>query len=429
MVKKIVIMYDVFRTICEYSSKYSNFQIPKEKWVECMGYLLCDNPKPGDMEYIVRKAIGMASGSEMRVEIPLDELSKIEKIIDENPSLFLGGWWHTHPGLSIFFSDTDIKNQSFYQQHNEDGLGIVFDLEMIGENFIGFKIFRNDSKESTSYHEVEYELRDFTEYKLKEALSFIKGIPDWLIHNLSINYGFKEGNLLKFNIDDITNENLKLNFEIENLSKIEDSSELGYKYDEIAHKFHNKNDIENAIYSMIISAKYFENAKEYENAIDSYLDAIKFIIDSKEVNKTYIAYPIFEKLDQILEGNMVEAKEYFKAKKLYIEGLIKELELNYSISAEKLRKSLELFDPQEDFEESYFAAKEISLLMKKMNFLDISLKYMQIAKNFVKLIINDTKNMEEYSDEIDWKSEFISLDKEIKKLSENITSSKLKKII
>ncbi|MHA1340010.1 MAG: hypothetical protein ACTSRZ_07435 [Promethearchaeota archaeon] len=434
MMKKVVVMYEVFRTICEYSSKYANFWLPKEKWIECMGYLLCDNPKKGDTEYIIRKAIGMASGNEMRVEIPLDELSKVEEIIDQNPGLFIGGWWHTHPGLTVFFSETDVQNQSFYQQHNEDGLGIVFDLEMISEDFIGFKIFRNDTRDSLTYHEVKYELRDFSEEKLKEAFGYLKGIPDWLIHNLCVNYSLKEGELYRFSIEDIKLPSALLERTTDELI------EEGYKYDEVANEYFEIKDFEKAIMNMIFSAKCFELANEFESAIDSYIDTIKIIIESDNINitkninsndkiSTYKAYPIIDKIESILESKEIEAKEYFKGKTYYIRGLVKEAEQNYSLAAELMKKALELYDQEEDFEEIYFASLKIGEYMEKMEQIDDCIKYLQMAKKHAELIFNNISNIDDYSDEIDWQNEISRIEQMINNIKKKKRSPKVERIV
>ena len=101
----------------KYFSQYSSNKIPKEKWVESMGFLFCN--VEGDY-YIIEDAVGMTSGTELDVQLSPMSLGNLPDLEREKGG-FIGGWWHTHPDLSPFFSETDIKNQVFYQTANPDG--------------------------------------------------------------------------------------------------------------------------------------------------------------------------------------------------------------------------------------------------------------------------------------------------------------------
>lgn len=164
--------------------QYSSNKIPKDSWVESMGFLFCN--VEGDY-YMIEDAIGMGSGTELDVQLSPMKFSNINEIESEHEG-FIGGWWHTHPDLSLFFSETDIKNQVFYQQNNPDGLGIVFDHTMIDEDFLGFKIFRLLHQFSDEYNEVPYQLMGFTPDGLKECLELI-GIDQDIIESLTKKYG------------------------------------------------------------------------------------------------------------------------------------------------------------------------------------------------------------------------------------------------
>ncbi len=86
---------------------------------------------------------------------------------------FSCGWYHSHPGLDIFFSSTDVRNQLGWQTPNPSAIGIVFDhtyLEKPGD--LGFRAFRlnNPNKgQMSGYHEVQsvVEPPENTEYYLK----------------------------------------------------------------------------------------------------------------------------------------------------------------------------------------------------------------------------------------------------------------------
>ncbi len=123
-----------------------------------------------------------------------DDLAKIETLQAQHPDDFLGGWFHTHPGLSPFFSSTDIQNQMFYQAGNQDGLGIVLpDHSMVSPSFIGFKIFRlRDAQDpNTDYYDVEWTPLDWTEEGLEDALMPI-GVSHKIIEMLAFNLGLRE---------------------------------------------------------------------------------------------------------------------------------------------------------------------------------------------------------------------------------------------
>ncbi|GAB4312373.1 MAG: hypothetical protein Kow0069_13140 [Promethearchaeota archaeon] len=184
--RKVIITAQAFTNAIKYLAQFANFNMPRAQWVEAMGFLFC---KVHMNNYVVVDAVGMTSGNEVYVEISGSALGEVERLERERPGTFLGGWFHSHPGLSLFFSDTDVRNQMFYQQQNPDGLGIVFDLTTVSSEFIGFKVFRLHSANAMTYHEVEYELRGFTEETLVEAFDPV-GIPRKTIHELAKHLGF-----------------------------------------------------------------------------------------------------------------------------------------------------------------------------------------------------------------------------------------------
>lgn len=184
--KQVVVTFAAFEEILAFTAQHASNKIPRARWAESMGFLFCRRDEEAN-EYVVADAVGMTSGDEMAVNIAPAQLGNIEKLEEERADrgLFLGGWFHTHPGLSLFYSDTDCQNQLFYQQFNEDGLGIVFDHTMVAPDFIGFSIFRLKSKDALDeYEEVPYELRDFTlEGLLKTLVPF--GVGEWVVRELA----------------------------------------------------------------------------------------------------------------------------------------------------------------------------------------------------------------------------------------------------
>jgi proteasome lid subunit RPN8/RPN11 len=189
--RQVIVKFKAFREMVNFFSQHSSNKHPEEQWVESMGFLFCSIE--GDY-YIVEDAIGMTSGTELDVQLSPQSLANIEQMERDHEG-FIGGWWHTHPGLSPFFSETDIKNQVFYQTANPDGLGIVFDHSMIDKNFIGFQIFRLLHQFSEKVIEVPYQLLGFTKEGIKETLEVL-GIDNDIIEALMEKYG-GEGVALK----------------------------------------------------------------------------------------------------------------------------------------------------------------------------------------------------------------------------------------
>lgn len=183
--KEIIVKYNAFKKMVEYFSKYSSNKIPKEQWVESMGFLFCS--VEGDY-YIIEDAIGMTSGSELDVQLSPQSLANIAQMEREHDGDFIGGWWHTHPGLTPFFSETDIKNQVFYQTANPDGLGIVFDHSIIDEEYIGFQIFRLVHQFSEEVLEVPFQLQGFSKEGIQDCMQLL-GIEQNVIDALKEKYG------------------------------------------------------------------------------------------------------------------------------------------------------------------------------------------------------------------------------------------------
>ncbi|MHA1342844.1 MAG: hypothetical protein ACTSQG_02565, partial [Promethearchaeota archaeon] len=92
---------------------------------------------------------------------------------EREPPLFSVGWAHSHPGLKIFFSSTDVKNQLGWQTPNPSAIGIVFDHTYLeNPEDLGFRTFRLDDPNKgpmSAYHEVKttVEPPDNLEYYIK----------------------------------------------------------------------------------------------------------------------------------------------------------------------------------------------------------------------------------------------------------------------
>lgn len=190
--KEVIVKFKAYKEMIKFFSQFSSNTIPREKWVESMGYLFCT--LEGDY-YFIEDAYGVTSGTELDVQVSPMTLSNIDQLIHEHEGDFIGGWWHTHPGLSPFFSETDIKNQVFYQSNNPDGLGIVFDHSMIDKDYIGFQIFRLLHQFSEDYVEVPFQLQGFTKDGIKDCMELL-GIDPEITKVLMEKYGDKGASIV-----------------------------------------------------------------------------------------------------------------------------------------------------------------------------------------------------------------------------------------
>ncbi len=134
---------------------------PRNQYKEVMGMLighLEGNNKIQDV--IIEDAVPISHGGSIEVTFaPTDYVSF--SLVDEKfakKNWFTVGWYHSHPGLDIFFSSTDIRNQLGWQSANRSAIGMVFDhnyLEKPGD--LGFRTFRLDDPnrgDLSNYHEV-----------------------------------------------------------------------------------------------------------------------------------------------------------------------------------------------------------------------------------------------------------------------------------
>ncbi|HEY0090423.1 MAG TPA: hypothetical protein VGB37_16355, partial [Candidatus Lokiarchaeia archaeon] len=176
--KSVVIKAEAYKTIILYANRYSNNTIRSENWKEIYGILIGNTD---DNFVYVERAEALTYGHSTNVQLDtkhyvfIDEIE--QKLQEENKGFYMIGWFHSHPGLNLFFSYIDLMNQLSFQQSNPDFIGLVFDHtllgkkkeEKIGDNILtkydtGFEIYRisdvnldvNNPKYDTNYHKVDY---------------------------------------------------------------------------------------------------------------------------------------------------------------------------------------------------------------------------------------------------------------------------------
>lgn len=126
--KKVIIHAEAYKSIILYSTRYANASIPREQWREIYGILVGTKT---DEAVIVERAVPMTYGESTDVVLGPEHYGFIEeiqnKLDEEGRNRFMVGWFHSHPGLTLFYSYVDISNQIFFQSLNPDFMGIVFD--------------------------------------------------------------------------------------------------------------------------------------------------------------------------------------------------------------------------------------------------------------------------------------------------------------
>ncbi|MHA1150576.1 MAG: Mov34/MPN/PAD-1 family protein [Promethearchaeota archaeon] len=196
--KPIILTAEAYKTIILYASRYANQAIPPEEWKEIYGILI--GYTDDEFVYIERAealTYGQATDVQLNTKhyIFIDEIQ--QKLDEEGKGYFMVGWWHSHPGLDLFFSDIDIYNQLAFQQNNPDFCGLVFDHtqlgkkkeEKIGDNILtkfetGFEIYRlndvtmdiNNPNFSNNYHRVDYIVDGLNKFFFANVLSELSAL-------------------------------------------------------------------------------------------------------------------------------------------------------------------------------------------------------------------------------------------------------------
>lgn len=197
--KPVIISAEVYKTIILYASRYSNRSIPSKDWKEIYGVLIGFS----DDDFVhVEGAEALTFGHDTDVILDNRHLVFISEIQDkldaQGNTLYIVGWFHSHPGLGLFFSDIDLRNQTFFQTH-EDGIGLVFDHTLLGKKkqekqedseFIitkydtGFEIYRitdptmdvNAPDYRDNYHKVDYIVDGLNKFFFANVLSELSAL-------------------------------------------------------------------------------------------------------------------------------------------------------------------------------------------------------------------------------------------------------------
>ncbi len=142
--------------------RFGNKARDPSQFKEVMGMLIGHLDGEGEIKnVIVEDAVPVSHGGSIEVDFAHHDYITFAAIDEEfaERNWFTIGWYHSHPGLRIFFSSTDVNNQLGWQTPNPSAIGIVFDHKYLeNEGDLGFRTFRLDDLSKgprTDYHEVE----------------------------------------------------------------------------------------------------------------------------------------------------------------------------------------------------------------------------------------------------------------------------------
>jgi len=198
--KPVLIKAEAYKTIILYASRYANKSIPNEEWKEIYGILVGYS----DEDYVyVERAEGLTFGH--ATDVQLDERHYVfiddiqQKLDKEEKNYYIIGWFHSHPGLGLFFSYIDIINQLGFQAKNPDFCGLVFDHTLLGKKKkekvegtshtitkydTGFEIYRisdvnldvNSPQFDNNYHKVDYIIDGLNKFFFANVLSELSAL-------------------------------------------------------------------------------------------------------------------------------------------------------------------------------------------------------------------------------------------------------------
>jgi len=163
--KVVIIKPNAYYKMLLHILRFGNKARDRKQYRECMGiiigYLEGEPDRKGIRDVIIEDAVPISHGGAIEVAFAPEDYVTFSMVDEEyaEKGWFSCGWYHSHPGLDIFFSSTDIRNQLGWQTPNPSAVGIVFDhtfLENPGD--LGFRTFRLDNPakgQMSDYHEVK----------------------------------------------------------------------------------------------------------------------------------------------------------------------------------------------------------------------------------------------------------------------------------
>jgi proteasome lid subunit RPN8/RPN11 len=310
--KPAIIQAEAYKTIILYASRYANKEIPKAEWKEIYGILTGYI----DDDFVhVENAYALTFGHDTDVQLDqrhyifIDEIQ--QQLDEEGNGHFIVGWFHSHPGLSLFFSYTDLINQLGFQAKNEDAIGLVFDHTLLGK-----KREEKIDNNILTKHDTGFEI-----YKLTDV-NMDPNAPDYEINYHKVDYIVK--GLNKFFFANVLAE-------LASLSSA--GKPLQSAYREIEELEKEKKDTKNLNFSEV----------DYSSDNDFLVDIPMTEDVSFNLDKLFYDVPSQKK-----ESSITLSKE--KAEKLVYEGNLAFKSRDYYSAIENYRKGIEIYKKINDYE-------------------------------------------------------------------------------
>lgn len=157
---RIIIKKEAFRNMITHVLRFGSNAL--EKSVEVMGICLGELSED-EKDIILTNAIPITHGKKVSTGFTKDDyelLTQLEKKYQKK-NLNVVGWYTSHPGWGLYFSDVEMKTHQFFQKEsNPYGFCIIFDHTIMDkDNKFGFEIYRfDDFKKADKYHNALYEI-------------------------------------------------------------------------------------------------------------------------------------------------------------------------------------------------------------------------------------------------------------------------------
>ncbi|MHA1535024.1 MAG: hypothetical protein ACTSP8_09890 [Promethearchaeota archaeon] len=402
--KPVIINAEAYKNIILYASRYANQSIPSKNWKEIYGILT--GYADDDFVY-VKNSYPLTFGHD--TDVQLDErhyvfISEIEDLLyGEGNGHFMVGWFHSHPGLSLFFSDIDISNQLWFQQNNPDFCGLVFDHTILGkkreekiENNIltkydtGFEIYRltdvtidqNSVEFENNYHKIDYIVEGLNKFFFANVLAELSSLAS---AGKPLQEAFKEQHKLESNYKDLDevldNQNSDLNEE--NLVEIPLYEDMQFNMNDISYQTSmDENTIKESAEQIIYQGNQAFKNKDPFTGIENYRQGIE---KYKKINDTNRVMDLLRKVTRfcISNNHLVLAREFaeelfkvaensnqtfYKGIANYIIGyiVVKEEELDaIEFGLKKIEEAAVEFIKVKDFAGAGMAFNRIGLIYEK----------------------------------------------------------------
>jgi proteasome lid subunit RPN8/RPN11 len=329
--KPVVIKAEAYKTIILYASRYANQAIPSEDWKEIYGLLI---GYYDDELLYVERAIPMTYGHDTDVEFSETDYGDVEKIHDEldkeGKGYFIVGWFHSHPGLTLFFSYIDLINQLGFQGKFSDAIGLVFDHTLLGKkreekidnNILtkydtGFEIYRltdvaldsNSVEFETNYHKVDYIVEGLNKFFFANVLAELSSLVS---AGKPLQEAFKEQYKLESEYKDIDEVLEEPNIELSqnNLVDIPLSEDIKFNVDDIFYEtIIDEDKIKEAADQFIYEGNQAFKNKDTFTGVEKYRQGIE---NYKEINDMDRVMDLLRKVSRscIANNHLVIAREF-----------------------------------------------------------------------------------------------------------------------